>query len=71
MESHMDSRDMSLSNLKEVEKDREAGVLQSMGSQSVGHDWATEKQQQNSQIRILDIVKMSILHNQKSSRQFF
>ena len=71
MESHMDSRDMSLSNLQEVEKDREAGVLQSMGSQSVGHDWATEKQQQNSQIRILDIVKMSILHNQKSSRQFF
>ena len=71
MESHMDSRDMSLSKLQEVEKDREAGVLQSMGSQSVGHDWATEKQQQNSQIRILDIVKMSILHNQKSSRQFF
>ena len=71
MESHMDSLDMSLSKLQEVEKDREAGVLQSMGSQSVGHDWAAEKQQQNSQIRRLDIVKMSILHNQKSSRQFF
>ena len=71
MESHMDSMDMSLSKLQEVEKDREAGVLQSMGSQSVGHDWAAEKQQQNSQIRRLDIVKMSILHNQKSSRQFF
>jgi hypothetical protein len=42
MESHMDSRDMSLSKLQEVEKDREAGVLQSMGSQSVGHDWTTE-----------------------------
>ena len=67
----MDSMDMSLSKLQEVEKDREAGVLQSMGSQSVGHDWAAEKQQQNSQIRRLDIVKMSILHNQKSSRQFF
>ena len=38
MESHMDSLDMSLSKLQEVEKDREAGVLQSMGSQSVGHD---------------------------------
>jgi len=24
------------------------GVLQSMGSQTVGHDWATEKQQQMS-----------------------
>ena len=71
MESHMDSMDMSLSKLQEVEKDREAGVLQSMGSQSFGHDWAAEKQQQNSQIRRLDIVKMSILHNQKSSRQFF
>ena len=38
MESHMDSTDMSLRKLQEILKDREAGVLQSMGSQSVGHD---------------------------------
>ena len=30
--------DMSLSKLWEVVKDRETGVLQSMGSQRVGHD---------------------------------
>ena len=37
-----DSMDMSLSKLQELVMDREAGVLQSMGSQRVGHDWATE-----------------------------
>ena len=33
-----DSMDMSLSKLWEMVKDREAGVLQSMGSQRVGHN---------------------------------
>ena len=33
-----DSMDMSLSKLWELVMDREAGVLQSMGSQRVGHD---------------------------------
>ena len=37
-----DSMDMSLSKLRELVMDREAGVLQSVGSQRVGHDWATE-----------------------------
>ena len=32
-----DSMDMSLSELWEMEKDREAGVLQSMGSQRIRH----------------------------------
>ena len=32
------SKDMSLSKLWELVMDREAGVLQSMGSQEVGHD---------------------------------
>ena len=36
------SMDMSLSKLRELVMDREAGVLQSMGSQRVGHDWATK-----------------------------
>ena len=39
-----DSMDMSLSKLRETVKDREAGVLQSTGSQRVGHDLATEQQ---------------------------
>ena len=34
----MDSMDMSLSKLWELVMDRKSGVLQSMGSQRVGHD---------------------------------
>ena len=33
-----DSMDMSLSKLRELVMDREAGVLQSVGLQRVGHD---------------------------------
>ena len=40
-----DSMDMILSKPREVVKDRKPGVLKSIGSQRVGHDWATEKQQ--------------------------
>ena len=38
-----DSVDMSLSKLREIVKDREPGVLQSMGSQRIEHDLATEQ----------------------------
>jgi len=41
-----DSMDMSLSKLWETVKDRKPGVLQSLGSQGVGHNLATEQQQQ-------------------------
>ena len=37
-----DAMDMSLSRLWEMVIDREAWRGQSMGSQKVGHDWATE-----------------------------
>ena len=37
-----DSMDMSLGELWQLVMDREAGVLQFMGSQGVGHNWATE-----------------------------
>ena len=37
-----DLMDMSLSKLRELAIDREAGMLQSMGSGRAGHDWATE-----------------------------
>ena len=35
--------DMSLSKFSEIVKNREDWRLQSMGSQRVGHDWATEQ----------------------------
>ena len=38
------SRDMSLNKLQEIVKDKEASMLQSMGSKRVGHDLATEQQ---------------------------
>ena len=37
-----DSMDVSLSELRELVMDRRPGVLWFMGSQRVGHDWATE-----------------------------
>ena len=43
MDAITDSRDMSLSKLREIVKDKQAGMLQSMGLQRVGHDLATEE----------------------------
>ena len=40
----IDSIDMSLSKLWEMVKDSKAGMLQSMRSQRVRHDWVTEQQ---------------------------
>ena len=40
------SMDMTLSKLQELVKNREAWQLQSKQSQEVGHNWATEQQQQ-------------------------
>ena len=37
-----DLMDLSLSKLRDLVMDRKPGVLQSMGSQRVGHNWATE-----------------------------
>ena len=44
LDSIMDSMDMNLSKLWETE---EPGILQSIGSQRVGHDLLTEQQQTN------------------------
>ena len=39
-----DSMDMNLSKLQDIVKDREAGMLQSIGWQRVRNDLATEQQ---------------------------
>ena len=68
------SMDMSLNELWELVMDRGPGMLQFMGSQRVGHDWATElnwteliqlfmQKQQNAQIHILLKCSWNILHN--------
>ena len=48
-----DSMDMSLSKLWELTMDREVGVLQSMGSQRLRHDWATEQNWTEHQLGVL------------------
>ena len=42
-----DSTDVNLGKLQEMMSDREPGMLQSTGSQRVGHNLVTEQQQQN------------------------
>ena len=39
-----DAMNMNLGKLREMVRDRETGMLQSVGSQRVGHDWVTEQQ---------------------------
>ena len=46
---------MSLSKLQEIVKDRESGMLQSLGSQRVGHNSATGKQVTNKFARDLTL----------------
>ena len=41
-----DAVNMNLGKLWEMGRDRETWLLQSVGSQRDGHDWATEQQQQ-------------------------
>ena len=64
LEGITDSMDMSLSKLWELVMDREPGVLQSMGSQRVRHNWATEPQHgtQCSQCPLNSLIVESAIH---------
>ena len=55
-----DSLDMSLSKLQKLVLDRKARVLQPMGWQRVGHDWATE---------LTDWERWTCLYFRKANRQ--
>ena len=46
----IDSMDVSLSKPREIVKDKEACMLQSTGSQTVGHDRASEQRQVGDQV---------------------
>ena len=58
-----DSMDMSLSKLWEIVKIEKPGVLQSMGSQSVGHNLVTEQQIKTTMRYHLKLVRMAVLKN--------
>ena len=47
LDSITDAMNRNLGKLREMVRDRETGVLQSMGSQRVGHNGATKQQQQH------------------------
>ena len=53
----INSVDMSLSKLWETVKDREAGMLQSMGLQRVGHHLVTEQQQREMVFKMIAFMK--------------
>ena len=48
----IDSMDISLRKLWEIVKDREPGMLQSMGSQGVRQDLATEQQSEGCRFKL-------------------
>ena len=58
----IDSMDMSLSKLQEIVKIvKTPGMLQSMGSQRVEHDWVAEQQQQKVKFKLMQfLIKFKI-----------
>ena len=58
-----DSMDMSFSKVQKVVKDREACMLQSMGSQRVGHNWVNEQEVLIKQLtRTHCVTQRNVLH---------
>ena len=68
-----DSMDMSLRKFRELVMDRDACVLQTTGSQRVGHDWATElnwTEHSHDQLGILISAPLSSLENEERGWKF-
>ena len=55
-----DLMDLSLSKLRDLVTDREAGVLQAMGSQRVGRNWATELNWLNTSWVLWDLLPFPV-----------
>ena len=51
----INAMNMNLGKLWETVRDGGPGMLQSMGSQRIGHDWATEQQQQQRRLKTHEI----------------
>ena len=64
-----DVMDMSLNRLQKLVMDREPRVLQSMGSQRVGHDWSTKLNWKLSKLYTLNMY--SFLYVNHTSIKFF
>ena len=55
-----DAMDIDLGKLQKMVRDREACMLQSMGSQRAGHDWTTKQQQPRSFLLLIFIYLKSL-----------
>ena len=51
----INAMNMNLGKLWETVRDRGPGMLQSLGSKRIGHDWATEQQQQQRRLKTHEI----------------
>ena len=70
LDSITDSMDMNLSKLREEVKDREPGVLQSMGSQRVGHNWVTELRSLKWRSKIEQAIIRALVTNPDSGKDW-
>ena len=61
---------VNLGKLWEMMRDGKPGMLQYMGSQKVGHSWATE-QQQLSRKTIENLEKTSSMENKEKEKSLF
>ena len=64
-----DAMDTNLGKLRETVGAGRPGVLQSTGSQRVGHDWATDQQQNRSMIYMQNVWPTDCSHTDPCGNQ--